>query len=212
MRLEDLRHLSGPNVFTGKPVSLARIELDGRLAYDADASGARSGKPATALSGPPGDTTLGTPGDTTLGTPGDTTLGTPGDEQANSESPARAAVAAEFPTRGAATPDAVAQSAPTAAAGLSAWSAPAGASQLSDSTAGEVAARAGATPRAGAPVAVPPATVMSALAAAAEQLVPQLTAAAERVAPPAALDTRATSAAGPLRRADRPGQWNRGHR
>ncbi len=28
MRLEDLRHLSGPNVFTAKPVSLARIELD----------------------------------------------------------------------------------------------------------------------------------------------------------------------------------------
>ena len=28
MRLEDLRHLSGPNVFTVKPVSVARIELD----------------------------------------------------------------------------------------------------------------------------------------------------------------------------------------
>ena len=28
MRLEDLRHLSGPNVFSAKPVSLARIELD----------------------------------------------------------------------------------------------------------------------------------------------------------------------------------------
>jgi cyanophycin synthetase len=28
MRLESLRHLSGPNVFTAKPVSLARIELD----------------------------------------------------------------------------------------------------------------------------------------------------------------------------------------
>jgi cyanophycin synthetase len=29
VRLESLRHLSGPNVFTAKPVSLARIELDG---------------------------------------------------------------------------------------------------------------------------------------------------------------------------------------
>ena len=28
MRLVDLRHLSGPNVFTARPVSLARIELD----------------------------------------------------------------------------------------------------------------------------------------------------------------------------------------
>jgi cyanophycin synthetase len=28
MRLESLRHLSGPNVFTAKPVSLARVELD----------------------------------------------------------------------------------------------------------------------------------------------------------------------------------------
>ncbi|HEX4661341.1 MAG TPA: cyanophycin synthetase [Streptosporangiaceae bacterium] len=28
MRLEDLRHLSGPNVFTAQPVCLARIELD----------------------------------------------------------------------------------------------------------------------------------------------------------------------------------------
>jgi cyanophycin synthetase len=28
VRLEDLRHLSGPNVFSAKPVSLARIELD----------------------------------------------------------------------------------------------------------------------------------------------------------------------------------------
>ena len=28
MRLEDLRHLSGPNVFSAKPISLARIELD----------------------------------------------------------------------------------------------------------------------------------------------------------------------------------------
>ncbi len=28
MRLEDLRHLSGPNVFTTRPVSLARVELD----------------------------------------------------------------------------------------------------------------------------------------------------------------------------------------
>jgi len=28
MRLENLRHLSGPNVFTAKPVSLARVELD----------------------------------------------------------------------------------------------------------------------------------------------------------------------------------------
>jgi cyanophycin synthetase len=28
VRLEDLRHLSGPNVFTAKPVSIARIELD----------------------------------------------------------------------------------------------------------------------------------------------------------------------------------------
>ena len=29
MRLADLRHLSGPNVFSGKPATLARIELDG---------------------------------------------------------------------------------------------------------------------------------------------------------------------------------------
>jgi cyanophycin synthetase len=29
VRLESLRHLGGPNVFTAKPVSLARIELDG---------------------------------------------------------------------------------------------------------------------------------------------------------------------------------------
>ena len=28
MRLENLRHLGGPNIFSTKPVSLARIELD----------------------------------------------------------------------------------------------------------------------------------------------------------------------------------------
>ena len=28
MRLDDLRHLSGPNVFTTRPVSVARLELD----------------------------------------------------------------------------------------------------------------------------------------------------------------------------------------
>jgi len=52
----------------------------------------------------------------------------------------------------------------------------------------------------------------SPLAAEAEQLVPQLTAAAERVAPRSALGPPAGPAAGPLRRADRLTQWNRGHR
>ena len=28
MRLIDLRHLTGPNVFTSSPVTVARIELD----------------------------------------------------------------------------------------------------------------------------------------------------------------------------------------
>ena len=28
MRFIDLRHLSGPNVFTASPVSVARLELD----------------------------------------------------------------------------------------------------------------------------------------------------------------------------------------
>ncbi len=28
MRLDDLRHLSGPNVFTASPVTIARLELD----------------------------------------------------------------------------------------------------------------------------------------------------------------------------------------
>ena len=28
MRLEDLRHLSGPNVFAASPVTIARLELD----------------------------------------------------------------------------------------------------------------------------------------------------------------------------------------
>jgi cyanophycin synthetase len=67
-------------------------------------------------------------------------------------------------------------------------------------------------PPAMSPLAAAAEQVVPPLSAAAEQLVPPLTAAAERVAPPAALDAHAAKAAGPLRRADRPTQWNRGHR
>ncbi len=28
MRLENLRHLNGPNVYTARPVTVARLELD----------------------------------------------------------------------------------------------------------------------------------------------------------------------------------------
>jgi hypothetical protein len=53
------------------------------------------------------------------------------------------------------------------------------------------------------------------LTAAAEQVVPPLTAAVEQLVPPltAAAERLAPSGprAGPLRRADRPAQWNRGH-
>jgi hypothetical protein len=64
------------------------------------------------------------------------------------------------------------------------------------------------------PMPGPPASV-SALAATAEQLVPPLTAAAEQVVPKltSAVERLAAMAerAGPLRRADRPARWNRGH-
>jgi cyanophycin synthetase len=73
------------------------------------------------------------------------------------------------------------------------------------------AAQAAPAARAGTAVSSPAPLGMPELAAEAEQVVPRLTAAAERVAPPAALADGATSAAGLLRRADRPVQWNRGH-
>jgi cyanophycin synthetase len=57
-------------------------------------------------------------------------------------------------------------------------------------------------------VTLPAPLAIRALAAEAEQLVPPLTAAAERVASPAMLADTATTRAGPLRRADRPAQWN----
>ncbi len=70
-------------------------------------------------------------------------------------------------------------------------------------------ATAGATPPSLPPVAakIPAPLAMSELAAEAEQLVPPLTAEAERVAPSAALADSATSASGPLRRADRTGRF-----
>src|SRR5260370_11447100 len=82
--------------------------------------------------------------------------------------------------------------------------------EIRAATAAEIPARAAAAARAEAAVAIPAPPDLSPLAAAAEQLVPPLTAAAERVAPPATLADRATSAARPLRHADRPTQCNRG--
>jgi len=109
----------------------------------------------------------------------------------------------------------------------------AAAAELPASAGAYFPARVGATAHAEAPVAVPVATAGSALAAAAaqlarplaagaeqlvpplaaaaEQLVPPLTAAAEQLAPSATRPARLTSAGGPLRRADRLTQWNRGH-
>jgi cyanophycin synthetase len=51
VRLESLRHLSGPNVFTAKPVSLARIELDGLTGKETTDCRGFAGRLAAALPG-----------------------------------------------------------------------------------------------------------------------------------------------------------------
>jgi cyanophycin synthetase len=51
MRLESLRHLSGPNVFTARPVSLARIELDELTGQETTDYPGFAGRLAAALPG-----------------------------------------------------------------------------------------------------------------------------------------------------------------
>jgi cyanophycin synthetase len=71
-------------------------------------------------------------------------------------------------------------------------------------------ARGTATAAARSGVTIPAPLAMSALAAEAEQVVPPLTAAAERVASPAMLADTSTTGAGPLRQPGRPAQWHPG--
>jgi cyanophycin synthetase len=160
----------------------------------------------------------------------------PADGRPGPESPVLSAAAAEVSMRSpggpvisdspASTPVASVPSSPPAAADLPTGAAtahgPAPTSPGPGLAGAAAAAWGAATAPAGSGVATPAPLATSALAAAAEQVVPPLTASAEQVVPPltasaervaspAMLAGTAPTAAGPLRQAARPTQWNQGY-
>ncbi len=250
MRLEDLRHLSGPNVFTTQPVSLARIELDeltciqttgypgfaDRLAAalpgladhhcaaghpggfaEAMARGTYFGHVtehvALELSGLAGrDVHLGRT--MWAGADGryDVMMECPQDEPAESEVPAKLITVAITVIQ-----DLLSERTPELTADIARLARVVERERLGVSTAALAAAARGR----GIPVRRVGSLSMLRLGygrhrrlvcAALTEQTSVITAAAERVAPPAALADRASWAGEPLRRAGRLTQWNRGHR
>jgi hypothetical protein len=128
----------------------------------------------------------------------------PADSLASPDGPGRPVVSAESPTR---VEGSAARPAPTTSG-----DGPDVGSGIAATAAQAEASAAIPAPPVRSPVTAAAEQLLSPLTAAAEQVVPPLTAAAERVAPPTALVDRSISAAGALRRADAPTQWNRGHR
>ena len=135
----------------------------------------------------------------------------PADGQASPEIPARSVMTGDIKARPAA-PEQAGRPAPAAETAAPALTRIAAAIPPSAAAWGPAltAGHAAAAVRAGTAIVGRAPLVMSELAAEAEQLVPPLTAAAERVASPAMLADTATAGAGPFRRTDRPTQWNRG--
>jgi len=135
----------------------------------------------------------------------------PADGQAGPEIPAGSAMTGDIPARPAA-PERAGRPAPTAGTAAPTLTCVASAFPPPAAAWGPAptASHAAAAPYARTAIASPASLVISELAAEAEQVVPPLTAAAERVASPAMLAVTATAGAGPMRRAGRPTQWNRG--